>query len=340
MEEVSAILVGCGSVSQAWIGATKACQGIDLVAVVDPDEQRQKWAADLIDLDRSRCFETIEEALEQCKPQVVYLCTPPHLHVPQGRLALQAGAHVLSEKPAAESWESALKALEAQRASGQVWAVMQNRRFLPAMAAIRDLLADGRIGEPHTFNVDFYLGPRFGGFREEMEHVLLLDMAIHTFDQFRALTDRDPVDVFARSFNPVGSWYQHGASAQATFGLAGGGVYSYRGSWCAEGEGLATSWEGSWRIQGSKGQLTWAGGLEIQIATGKEDAAETMAVADWPGERTGHNGWLAATVAALREGRAVPTPLEDNLKSLAMVVGAVRSAEEGQLVPIEAVPGR
>jgi predicted dehydrogenase len=75
-------------------------------------------------------------------------------------------------------------------------------------------------------NADFYIGAHFGGFRDQMQHVLLLDMAIHSFDQARMVMQADPVSVYCREWNPKGSWYQHGASVVAVFEMTGGIVYT------------------------------------------------------------------------------------------------------------------
>src|SRR5205814_1591110 len=78
------------------------------------------------------------------------------------------------------------------------------------------------------------------GFRDQMTSPLLLDMAIHTFDAARYLSQADPVSVYCEEFNPAWSWYQGNASASAIFELSGGLQYTYRGSRCAEG--VPTSW--------------------------------------------------------------------------------------------------
>ena len=113
------------------------------------------------------------------------------------------------------------------------------------------------IGKITTVECGFFLGAHFGGFRDHMEHVLLLDMAIHTFDAARYITDANPAAVYCREWNPTGSWYDHDASAIAVFEMSDGIVYTYRGSWCSEG--LNTTWECDWRIIGERGTITWDG---------------------------------------------------------------------------------
>ena len=91
-----------------------------------------------------------------------------------------------------------------------------------------------------------------------MPHVLLVDMAIHTFDTARYISGADPVSVYCKEWNPAGSWYERDSSAIAIFEMSNGLVYTYRGSWCSEG--LNTTWESDWRIVGQNGSLKWDGG--------------------------------------------------------------------------------
>ena len=100
--------------------------------------------------------------------------------------------------------------------------------------------------------------PHFGGFREEMDHVLLLDMAIHTFDAARFMVEGDPRGVYCREWEPTGSWYAQGSAANAIFELTGDVVFTYRGSWCAEG--CSTSWESALaHRRRASGTLIWDG---------------------------------------------------------------------------------
>ena len=172
----------------------------------------------------------------------------------------------------------------AQRA-GRTFAVMQNYRYNPGIRRLKRLLESGEIGPVTTVHSDFYVGAHFGGFRDHMEHVLLLDMAIHTFDAARLIAGADPVAMYCKEWNPAGSWYDHDASAVAIFELSNNLVYTYRGSWCAEG--MNTSWECDWRIVGQTGSVTWDGGegfqAEIVARSGDPLGSTTSKRAPRPG---------------------------------------------------------
>jgi predicted dehydrogenase len=216
---------------------------------------------------------------------------------------------------------------------------MQNRRYLDPIVRFRQLLASHAIGPLTTMNADFYLGAHFGGFRDEMAHVLLLDMAIHSFDQARYLSGADPISVYCHEWNPSGSWYRHGASAMAIFEMSNGIVFNYRGSWCAEG--LNTSWECAWRAVGEKGTALWDGHdtINAECVTGTEGfirEQRTIPVQEIPKlEHTGHAGVIYDVLDSVKTGKTPQTVCTDNIKSLSMVHAAIESATTGKKVMIE-----
>jgi predicted dehydrogenase len=181
------------------------------------------------------------------------------------------------------------------------------------------------------------------GFRAGMPHVLLHDMAIHTFDMARALVDADPASVYCHEWNPPGSFYKRDASAICIFEMAGGLIYSYRGSWAAEG--LPTTWESEWRVVGEKGTARWdsANKVQAQVTTGRKPDPEawTYLVKDVevpPKVRRplpGHTALIQDFVRSIREGKTPETICTDNIKSMAMVFAAIRSADTGKKVKVE-----
>jgi predicted dehydrogenase len=236
--------------------------------------------------------------------------------------------------------ERAREIVETARDSGKVHAVMQNRRFDPNLWRVCRFLENGGMGPLTTLNSDFYIGAHFGGFRDRMKHVLLLDMAIHTFDTARKIVGADPLSVYCKEWNPQGSWYDHGASAIAVFQMEGNVVYTYRGSWCSEG--LNTAWESSWHAVGQEGSLKWNGadGIETQVVKktgGFFSECEAVDIPPWSGdsEPQGHAALIQDFFCCLSRGVGSETRSEDNIKSLAMVFAAIESARTGQPVAIQ-----
>ena len=337
---LSAVLVGCGGISRTWLRALGELQDVRLAALVDLDLETARARADEFGLLEARVSDDLGATLDHFRPDLVFDCTVPPAHHEVTLAALQRGCHVLGEKPLADTLEHAREMLAAAEASGRLYAVMQNRRYDPNIRRLRAFLASGAIGRITTANCDFYIGAHFGGFRDHMAHVLLVDMAIHTFDAARFITRSDAIEVYCREWNPSGSWYDRDASAVAFFDMTDDVVYTYRGSWCAEG--LNTTWESQWHIVGERGSVFWdgAGGFQAEVV---EEAGEfrsklrsvDVPAFDDPAKGMGHAGAIREFVHCVRTGCVPETVCSDNIRSLAMVFGAVESSEAGRAVAIE-----
>jgi len=245
------------------VSAAKSLAGLEIAGLVDIRREAAEKLAAEFGLGGRVAIETdLGRALDRVNPDILFNCTVPEAHLPTSLAAFNRRINVLCEKPLADSMPHARRLVAAARKAKVVYAIMQNRRYDPNIRRVRSFLASGSLGRITTVNVDFYIGAHFGGFRDRMKHVLLVDMAIHTLDQARCLSRTDPVSVIAHEWNPPGSWYDHDASAVACYEMSGGSVLTYRGCWCAEG--LNTTWEGDWRIVCEKGTLLWDGAGKIR----------------------------------------------------------------------------
>ncbi|MEE4194268.1 MAG: Gfo/Idh/MocA family oxidoreductase [Anaerolineae bacterium] len=340
-KKLRAVLVGCGGISNAWLDASQRIPAVEIVGLVDLNKEAAIGQQAKYGLDDAIVATQMEAVIEQTNPDVVFDCTLPGAHHKVATLAMRMGCDVFGEKPLADSLAHAQAIIETMRDTGRIHATMQNRRFSPGSRIMQQFLADKSIGELTTLNADFYLGAHFGGFRDHMQHVLILDMAIHTFDLARMLIDADPVGVYCHEWNPEGSWYDQDASAVAIFEFDNGVVYTYRGSWCAEG--MNTTWESDWRAIGTKGSILWDGHTSFKAAVKSENAPQgfisTMNPLDAPLidpniPLSGHYGAIQHFVDSILAGKTPETISTDNYKSLAMVFGAIESAESGRHVTI------
>ena len=177
-----------------------------------------------------------------------------------------------------------------------------------------------------------------------MDHVLLVDMSIHHFDIARFLFGGAAArTVLCHEWNPPGSRFAHGASAVAAFEMEGGATFVYNGSWSAEG--FMPSWQGTWRIIGERGSgALWDGetGFQAQVVD-ESERGRSKAVGHpvevlahgLPGAERGAcvDRWRSSWPPCAAES-APETICTDNIKSLAMVFGAVESAGRGARVEI------
>jgi predicted dehydrogenase len=330
---VRIVVAGCGAMAQQWIQYALARPDCRVVGLVDLNLATAQAVAAQHHLIDVAISSNLADTLRQTQADLVFNLAIPAAHRLIALTALQAGCSVMSEKPLAASLAEADELIAAAAAKGLTYSVMQNRRFLKPIRALRRLIADKVIGTPGYIGADFFLGPHFGGFRDVMDDPLLLDMAIHTFDQARLILGSNARSVFCQSFNPPGSWYRGHASAVALFTMDNGAVFCYRGSWCAVG--CPTSWESEWRVTGSQGTALWDGKGMPWAETIPSGSAATAtglqrieAVDVWSG-REGHDGCLDHLFDALLAGLPAETAAADNRNSLAMVMGAIESARTG-----------
>ncbi len=334
-KKLRAVLAGAGGISSSWLKPLSQRSDIVVAAVVDPVKENADRRIGEFNLN-AHYYPELAAALAAENFDILLDCSIPAAHFPNALAALAHGCHVLSEKPVAESTAQVRELIAAARRADRIHAVIQNRRYLDGIVTFQQAV-DRRIGRLTTLDADFYLGVHFGGFREAMEHVLLLDMAIHSFDQARLISGCNPVKVFCREWNPAGSWFRHGASAVAVFTMTDGVVFTYRGSWCAEG--CSTSWACDWRAVGTEGSVRWIDdriyGETVVERGGFRDVVKPFHPRRRKLKFTGHAGCIDEFLRCVRHGGTPQTASSDNIYSLTMVESAIRSAETGKEVDID-----
>ncbi len=328
-----ALVIGAGGMSHAWFSVLEK-EGIEVVGVVDINVDAAKDKIAQFNL-QAIASSDLKSALDDTKPDFVVDVTIPDAHCEVTCTALQAGCHVIGEKPMANSMDEARRMVKTAEETGLMYMVGQSRRWDAKHDTIRLTVESGEFGSITTANCDFYIGAHFGGFRDEMPSPLILDMAIHHFDLVRFMTGLDPVAVYAHEFNPKGSWYKGDVAASCIFEMTDGVVFTYRGSWCAEG--CHTSWNGDWRIIGDLGTLIYEHDNDPrgQVVTSDEGFTRQLADAQITQsnlEFGAQHGALREMLDFLRTGKKPQTECHDNIKSLAMVFAAMESSKKGERV--------
>jgi len=315
-----------------WGRTIGECPEVRIVGWVDIDRHSAERAAAELELSGVLITDDLGKALAEARPDFVVDVSVPSAHHNVALQSLAAGVPVLGEKPMAPTMAEARAMVVASEKAGKLYMVSQSRRYDGRLRAYKCLI-DEHLGTLGILNSSFYLSPRFGGFRDEMESPLIVDMAIHTFDAARYLSACDPVSVYCEEFNPPWSWYKGDACATAVFTMENGLRYTYTGSWCADGH--ATSWDAEWRAIGERGTALWdgSGPPTAEILTGAGNAVERVEaeVGDMHG---GIAGSLREFIQALTTGSTPMGECHDNIKSLAMVLATVESAHVGARVRI------
>ena len=330
-----AVIVGAGNIAAPWCEALKA-ERVDVKAVADLDLSRARERIEKYELAAEPTTD-FKAAIRKHRPDFVVDVTVPDVHCTVTCAALRLGSHVIGEKPMATTMSQARRMVAASEKYDRMYMVSQSRRWMKNHYVCEELARSGEIGRLTTVNCDYYMGPHFGGFRDTMASPLIFDMAIHHFDLARFLSHADPVAVYAREFNPAGSWFKGDASASCIFEMSNGIVFTYRGSWCSDG--FPTSWNGAWRLTGELGTIVMENDEmpRGQKVVGAEGFRRSLKDLDAPAPKLeffNMHGALREMLEFLRTGRKPQTECHDNIQSLAMVLGAVESSKKGRRVVI------
>ncbi len=222
----------------------------------------------------------------------------------------------------------------------RVLMISQNYRFFPAVQAVKQLIREGTLGFISSVNIDFRrydntLSRDSGYPHYTFWEPLLVDMAIHHFDLMCFLLGQRPVAVTSQTWNPPWSNYRDPAVGTATITFDGGTVVSYRGDWVSHG--VQTGWSGEWHMDCEEGEVIWNSRL---------DNAQPDNVSIRPqGKRIRHlplpeiplrdrHGSLDAFVQAVQTGQEPESSGRDNLKTLALLFGAVEAATSGKIIAL------
>lgn len=137
-------LVGCGQIARVHAAALDAVPGAAVCAVVDSDECRTRELSALVG--GAAAYGDLGLALERERPDVVHVLTPPATHADLAVQALQAGCHVLVEKPMALTVAEADRMVAAADAAGVTLSTCHNYLYKEAVLRAKQLVDAGAIG--------------------------------------------------------------------------------------------------------------------------------------------------------------------------------------------------
>ena len=336
-------VIGCGEV------AVRTCEGISAAPNASISmlmDVRPEVLEDLSEFYRAPTTTDVEAVLASSEVDAVYIATPHSLHVPIGKLAAQAGKHVLVEKPIATTLADADALIDACASHRVALGVAFLAQIDPAMAAAQDMVRAGMLGE--------IISVRIMGLSDKPEHYwhggytqrvksdwrtqlgmagggILIMNVVHDLNTVRWVTGLDVKRVYseyATLATPV--------EVEDTIGV----VVRY------ENEAIGVVQAGSAmrgrshedtkgpRIYGTKGQLILGPKPLILLSEAPEGGQPNT----WKELRhSGPTGDRAEMIRrfsdAVLEGKEPPVTGEDGRKALEIIVAAYRSGEHG--APVE-----
>ena len=143
------VVVGLGFMGRTHIQSLRRL-GIEVYGIAGIDAKEAQAVA--AELRVARWYPGFAEVIADEAVEVVHLCTPNHLHYPQAKQALEAGKHVLCEKPLAMTVEEAKALARLAEDKGLYAAVNYNLRFYPICQEARARINAGDIGMPYLIH--------------------------------------------------------------------------------------------------------------------------------------------------------------------------------------------
>ena len=325
-------LIGCGGITKAHLPAYKA-MGYRVVALCDVREEAA--------LERKREFYPKADVytdhralLERNDIDVVDVATHPAVRVRQVEDALNAGKHVLSQKPFVLDLEVGKRLIALARRKKVKLAVNQNGRWAPYFSYARELVKAGYLGEITSVDMTLAWDHTWikGTAFERMHHVLLYDFAIHWFDMVACLFGgRQALGVFASLAKSPDQALKSPMNAHA--------LVSFH-------EGQATMAFHAHTPFGNTEQLLVTGTKGTYQATGPTCAANDIRLITAKGESRpalkgswfpdGMAGAMGELLCAIEEKREPENSAANNLRSIALCFAALESSRSGRVE----VPGK
>jgi predicted dehydrogenase len=229
---LGAAVLGTGDVSGEHIKAYQRNPYTEVLGILSRDRARAEAKAAEFGLTNCRAYTDLDELLQDERIRIVSICTPHHLHVPQGIACASAGRHMVVEKPIALDLEGLRRLDAAVREAGVRTVVSFVLRWNPLFETIKALLADGMIGDVFYSEVDYLhgIGRGYSGYawisRKATGGSSLLSAGCHAVDGLRWFLAGEAVEVFAYAntskANPIGYEYEPNSVTLVKF--AGGAM--------------------------------------------------------------------------------------------------------------------
>ncbi|MFQ5773772.1 MAG: Gfo/Idh/MocA family protein [Kiloniellaceae bacterium] len=138
-------VVGCGQIADAHISEAQKIAGVEVAAVMDLNVHMAEQAAVRYGVPRAYTDPTV--MLQEVKPDVVHITTPPASHLPLGTLAIEHGAHVYVEKPFAVDAREARELVAIAERHGRLVCVGHNMTFDSPFLRLREAYRSGELGD-------------------------------------------------------------------------------------------------------------------------------------------------------------------------------------------------
>jgi len=326
-------ILGAGRIGQTHARAIAATDGARLVAIADPVADAAKAVADRYGCD----IRTIDEIAGSDDVEAVAICTPTDTHADLIERFSKLGKAVFCEKPIDLSLARVRDCLAVVEETGATLMVGFNRRFDPDFIALKAAIDDGRVGDVEMITiVSRDPGPPPA---EYIRHSggIFRDMTIHDFDVARWLLGEEVESVMAQGsvltdpeIGELGDYDSTNVILRTASGRQAIITNSRRATY---------GYDQRVEVLGSKGLVALRNTQEANIELASADGYRSPPLLNFFMQRyaTAYENEIAAFVASVASGAAVPTTGHDGMMALALADAAVKSAAGGCAVTVSEV---
>lgn len=309
----------------------------EIAAVADANPDALKKVQER-GIDESRCFASIDSALDAVTPDAATISIPNPVRVPYLLRLLESGASVVADKPVVHTIENLHQIQAALKTGGGTLMAGQNYRFTPDARAMREIIASKIYGELDHVLVKFSINARWisNMFYRNIEGgtLVLIEMCIHHFDTMRYLFGCEPETIYGQSWSSSAGWIKGHTAAQALMTFGNGTRVTYDADYC---HASLTDWGADWTLCFENATVQWSARTDKQpeifsLEPGVDTGIWPDLVSNYPSSPNWMQNVFDEFTAAYREGRQPECCFADNTRTLGMAHAIMESGKTGNVV--------
>ncbi|TVT28189.1 Gfo/Idh/MocA family oxidoreductase [Salinicoccus cyprini] len=336
-------IIGCGSIGvKRHIAEYSKLENVELVAFCDLVKERAEAQQEIYG---GKVYEDYTELLADESVEAVSVCTPNYKHAEISIAALEAGKHVLCEKPMGITLDEMDRMIEAEKKSGKQLMVGHNQRLIKEHQVARDYIAEGRLGRIYSFRTAFGHGGPEGWsvdgkdswFFKKDQAVMgaMGDLGVHKADLIRYILDEEVVDVGGFISKEAKEFSDVDDNAVCILRTESNVIGTLQASWAFYGEE-----DNSTVIYGDKGVLNLLDDPEYSFiftsSTGEVVRENYGGIQTNDDEGQSKKSFvMEAFIDALVKDERVPVTAEDAKKSVEIILNAFESDRTNKIITEE-----
>lgn len=330
MTQVKWLLVGAGDIAQKRVApALAAAKDSKLVAVCGVQREQAEKLARQYNVDE--IYVDLDSALKT-PVDAVYLATPVACHVPQAIQALEAGKHVLVEKPLGLNADDCRRVVDVARKSGKTAGCAYFRRLFPRYLEAKRMLAADEFGKIVLVRMVYYSwfapaknDPKYWRvIRAASGGGPLSDMGTHMFDVMTGLFGT-PRSVYAHCVNQVHKWDVEDA-ATILMTLKNGAQVTASFGWNSK------TWRHEFEIIGTEARMNW---LPYDSGPVLKTAGRETTSLDWPSVANVHLPLVEDFIEAVQQKRTPVCDLAEASQTNVLLDAVYLSARENREIMLD-----